>query len=91
MYSRTVSTGLLILNMLSRSDYSSLTGGLFACVLYLYLQVITYVVLRSTPQEGERTFTCFEEAKWYARAVHLKMNCYVHILKDGHRTHCVKV
>ena len=40
MYSRTVITGLLILRMLSRSDYSSLPGGLFACAFFKFHMTI---------------------------------------------------
>lgn len=42
-----------------------------------------FSVLPSSPQQKEKWFKTFEEAAFYAREIHLIVNRYVHIHRDG--------
>ena len=46
-------------------------------------QMHLFSVLPSSPQQNEKWFKTFEEAAFYAREIHLIVNRYVHIHRDG--------
>ena len=65
------------------------------CLLSTYRHTNHYMhvfsVLPSSPQQNEKWFKTFEEAAFYARDIHLAINRYVHIHRDGNRIHWMRV
>ena len=50
-----------------------------------------FSVLPCSPQQNEKWFKTFEEAAFYARDIHLTVNRFVHIHRDGNRIHWMRV
>ena len=50
-----------------------------------------FSVRPSSPQQNEKWFKSFEEAAFYARAVHLHFNRNVHIYRNGNHIRWMRV
>ena len=63
----------------------------FSLYSYVKHKMHAFSVLPSSPQQNEKWFKTFEEAAFYARDIHLTVNRFVHIHRDGNRIHWMRV